>query len=60
MENQELLLLELEGRLFKKKQLNRTFNLLIIEFDRSNQIDKPISQNLFNFIEYVAKTCVRI
>lgn len=26
------------------------------EFDRSNQIDKPISQNLVNFIEYVAKT----
>jgi hypothetical protein len=55
MENQELLLLELEGRLFKIKS-TEFCNLLIIEFDRSNQIDKPISQNLVNFIEYVAKT----
>jgi hypothetical protein len=55
MENQELLLLELEGRLFKIKSTDFC-NLLIIEFDRSNQIDKPISQNLVNFIEYVAKT----
>jgi hypothetical protein len=55
MENQELLLLELEGRFFKIKS-TEFCNLLIIEFDRSNQIDKPISQNSVNFIEYVAKT----